>query len=131
MRAQSWYQQQGEREMKCDHRRDTQGHCVFDCNYSPNNLLDPVTPKSELPCVSFIPARAAYHEIKEGSLIKRDPSQNSHYVNPEVLITAVYGQEEVQLGVSSGTIGWAGRWNKKGLKNLGEALLKLSEYMED
>jgi len=93
MRAMSWYQNQ-----QCDHRKDTQGHCVFDCepqikeqnmkhdcsgcgrdclitggpdcantrNRPQQELHGPYgieesskTPSPNLPCVSFVPARAA------------------------------------------------------------------------
>jgi len=81
-----------------------------------------------LPCVSFVPARAAYHQIKTGVLIPPDRSPD---VIDGVFITDVH-PKFVRLGVGheNGQMSYAGRWDKGTLKAFGEALLKLSEYME-
>ena len=145
MRAMSWYQNQ-----QCDHRKDTQGHCVFDCEpqIKEQNMKHDCSgcgrdclitggpdcantrnrPQQELPCVSFVPARAAYHQIKTGVLIPPDRSPD---VIDGVFITDVH-PKFVRLGVGheNGQMSYAGRWDKGTLKAFGEALLKLSEYME-
>lgn len=127
MRAMSWYQQQG-KNMKCDHRRDSQGHCVFDCDCQEGcSEHERCTPKATLPCVSFVPARAAYHEIKRGVLVPQDG------LNPRVSISEVYSQKSIALSIdhaSFSNVQIGGTWTKEGLQRFAKTLLKLSEYME-
>jgi len=118
MRAMSWYQQQG-KNMKCDHRRDSQGHCVFDCDCQEGcSEHERCAPKATLQCVSFVPARAAYNKIIPGTLYGNSNS-------PVHITSATQSHVVLSVGYKD-----AGAWSKIQLKELGETLLKLSEYME-
>lgn len=118
MRAMSWYQQQGEKNMSETYDPGDTG-----LPYHPTSH-----PQSTPPCVTFVPARAAHHQIETGVLVPPDQSPD---VIDGVYVTDVH-PKFVRLGVghADGQMSYAGRWDKETLKAFGEALLKLSEYME-
>lgn len=132
MRASSWYQQKGN-SMKCDCQEGCSENERCPVNEQENTELPKgyrkypcQSPTVSLPCVSFVPARAAYHEIKEGTLLPRTEKHFGVFIRDVEVNRVSIGVGRTDLASSNP----CGYWDKEGLRRFGEALLKLSEYME-